>query len=236
MHEPTSMNNFESAFTKVIRSSPIRPISRATSHDCIHGVEKPSLKCKAVISWACCQESVYGEGSQDEVLGGSSDSNENTHVDSDPFKKMTEIKRIRCSKREFDILNSKETTSSSTKNATCFCEHGRKKSRCMDCGGSSICEHGRKKSERRDFGGAFCEHARIKWRCKAWGGAAICEHHRIKHLCKDCGGYSFCEHGRKKMRCNNCGGGAFSQHSRTKERSGKGKPLAANAREPRSKA
>ena len=34
------------------------------------------------------------------------------------------------------------------------CEHGKQKSRCKDCGGSSICEHGRYKSTCKDCGGS----------------------------------------------------------------------------------
>ena len=51
------------------------------------------------------------------------------------------------------------------------CEHGRERSRCKECGGSSICEHGRRRSN-----------------CKDCGGGGICEHGRRRTLCKDCGG------------------------------------------------
>jgi hypothetical protein len=67
------------------------------------------------------------------------------------------------------------------------CEHGRRKSQCKECGGSSICEHGRQKST-----------------CKECGGSSICEHGRIKSQCKECGGSSICEHGRRKSRCKEC--------------------------------
>jgi hypothetical protein len=41
--------------------------------------------------------------------------------------------------------------------------HGRQKSTCKDCGGTSICEHGRLKSQSKECGGtAFCEHGRLK--------------------------------------------------------------------------
>ena len=35
-----------------------------------------------------------------------------------------------------------------------FCEHGRQRSRCKDCGGSSICTHGRERSKCKDCGGS----------------------------------------------------------------------------------
>ena len=54
------------------------------------------------------------------------------------------------------------------------CAHGRRKSRCKDCGGSRLCEHGR-----------------VKNQCKQCGGPGICEHGRQK-ICKDCGGRGIC--------------------------------------------
>ena len=59
------------------------------------------------------------------------------------------------------------------------CPHGRQRSQCKECGGSSICEHGRQRST-----------------CKECGGSQICEHGRIRSSCKECGGASICEHGR----------------------------------------
>ena len=49
------------------------------------------------------------------------------------------------------------------------CPHNKRKSRCIDCGGSEICQHNRQKS-----------------RCKDCGGSSICEHNRRKLQCKDC--------------------------------------------------
>ena len=38
------------------------------------------------------------------------------------------------------------------------CEHGRRKARCKDCGGSGICEHGKQKASCKDCRGAsLCE-------------------------------------------------------------------------------
>ena len=83
--------------------------------------------------------------------------------------------------------DSHQTTKQAGRSKVSKCVHGRRKSRCRDCGGGSICEHGREKS-----------------RCKECGGGSICEHGRIKSQCKDCGGSSFCEHGRIKYRCKEC--------------------------------
>ena len=51
----------------------------------------------------------------------------------------------------------------SQKRKSYACAHGKRKSRCKDCGGSDTCEHGK---ERR--------------RCKDCGGSGICEHSRIR--------------------------------------------------------
>ena len=52
------------------------------------------------------------------------------------------------------------------------CEHGRKRSRCKECGGSYICEHGRERSHCKECGGSsFCEHGRQQSKCKECGGA-----------------------------------------------------------------
>ena len=61
------------------------------------------------------------------------------------------------------------------------CEHGRRRSRCKECGGGSICEHGRQRSK-----------------CKECGGGGICEHGQQRSRCKECGGGSFCEYGKKR--------------------------------------
>ena len=68
-----------------------------------------------------------------------------------------------------------------------LCEHNRERSKCKDCGGSSICEHNRQRSN-----------------CKDCGGSSICEHNRRRSNCKDCGGGSICEHNRRRSRCKDC--------------------------------
>jgi len=50
-----------------------------------------------------------------------------------------------------------------------LCEHKRQRSKCKDCGGSSICEHQRQRSK-----------------CKDCGGGGPCEHNRVRSSCKDC--------------------------------------------------
>ena len=75
------------------------------------------------------------------------------------------------------------------------CEHGRQKSRCRDCGGSSICEHGK-----------------VKDRCRDCGGSAFCEHGKFKNKCRDCGGSGICKHGKQKQKCYECGGSALCKN------------------------
>jgi hypothetical protein len=55
------------------------------------------------------------------------------------------------------------------------CPHGRRKTRCIECGGASICEHKRQRG-----------------RCRECGGASICEHKRQRNTCRECGGTSVC--------------------------------------------
>ena len=46
-----------------------------------------------------------------------------------------------------------------------FCEHGRERSRCKECGGVGVCEHGRRRSFCKDCGGmGLCEHGRRRGR------------------------------------------------------------------------
>ena len=94
-----------------------------------------------------------------------------------------------------------------------LCEHGKHKSTCRECGGSSFCEHGKRKSRCKECGGSsICEHGREKSQCKECGGSSFCEHGRIKSQCKECGGSSFCEHGRIKSQCKKCGGSALCKN------------------------
>jgi hypothetical protein len=51
---------------------------------------------------------------------------------------------------------------------------------------NSQCEHGRRKSRCKDCGTGYCQHGRRKSRCKDCG-TGNCKHGRQKHSCKDCG-------------------------------------------------
>ena len=97
------------------------------------------------------------------------------------------------------------------------CEHGRRKTRCKECGGGSICEHGKQKTQCKECGGSqICEHGRRKTRCKECGGGSICEHGKQKTQCKECGGSQICEHGKQKSICKDCGGSQICEHNRQK--------------------
>ena len=86
-----------------------------------------------------------------------------------------------------------------------YCEHGRRKQSCKECGGSSICEHGRHRPQCKECGGSsMCKHGRRRSRCKECGGASICEHGRERSRCKECGGSSICKHGRRRSQCKEC--------------------------------
>jgi hypothetical protein len=143
---------------------------------------------------------------------------------------MTEIERKKCNRCKvnltFDKFKKKRDDSYQKLCIECNekgvqnknkskCEHGRRKTRCKDCGGGSICEHNRQKSHCKECGGAsICEHNRIKSTCKECGGSQICEHDRRRSQCKDCGGGSICEHDRRKSQCKECGGSQFCEHNR----------------------
>ena len=100
-----------------------------------------------------------------------------------------------------------------------YCEHGTRKERCKECGGSGICEHGRQRSRCKECGGgAICEHGRIRNQCKECGGASICEHGRRRSQCKECGGSGICEHGRRRSQCKECGGASICEHGRRRNR------------------
>ena len=98
------------------------------------------------------------------------------------------------------------------------CEHGRRRNKCKDCGGSGICVHQRIRSNCKECGGSkFCSHGREKSKCKECGGSAICSHGREKRRCKECGGSGLCAaHGREKSRCRECGGSGICVHGRQK--------------------
>jgi len=95
------------------------------------------------------------------------------------------------------------------------CPHGRRRSRCKECGGASICEHGRRRNICKECGGSqICQHGRQRSVCKECGGSQICEHGRQRHKCKECGGGSICEHGRRRSQCKECGGSQICEHGR----------------------
>ena len=115
------------------------------------------------------------------------------------------------------------------------CEHGKRKERCRECGGSSFCGHGKRKERCRECDGseyceheilrfgcklcsptAYCDHERIKATCRDCLGAAICEHNRLKYSCKECDGSAFCKHDKRKQYCIECGGSAFCEHNKRK--------------------
>jgi hypothetical protein len=82
------------------------------------------------------------------------------------------------------------------------CEHGRRKSRCKDCG-TGYCQHGRQLNKCKDCGTGYCVHNRQKSsKCKDCG-TGYCHHGHQKHQCRDCG-TGHCEHGRQKRQCKDC--------------------------------
>ena len=95
------------------------------------------------------------------------------------------------------------------------CEHGKQRSRCKECGGSSICEHNRQRNRCKECGGtSICEHGRIRNICKECGGTSICEHNRQRTHCKECAGSSICPHNKRRSRCKECDGSSICEHDK----------------------
>ena len=103
------------------------------------------------------------------------------------------------------------------KTKTNKCEHNKQKSRCKDCGGSSICEHNKIRRQCKECGGSsICEHNKRRSICKECGGSAICEHNKRRSICKECGGSAICEHNKQRSHCKDCGGGSICEHNRVR--------------------
>jgi hypothetical protein len=81
-----------------------------------------------------------------------------------------------------------------------ICEHNKRKTRCIVCGGSEICSHKKYKS-----------------RCTECGGSELCLHNKLKTFCKECNGTSFCQHKKRKYRCMECCGSGLCCHNKLKE-------------------
>ena len=124
------------------------------------------------------------------------------------------------------------------------CEHGRQKSRCLECHG--VCEHGIGKWRCLDCGATprkpekmcphnkrksrciecvdGCVYGRIKNSCKDCGfekkKAVIkkCAHNKIKRQCDVCSSHNYCIHKRKLYTCVDCRGGGICIHLNVKSK------------------
>ena len=85
-----------------------------------------------------------------------------------------------------------------------YCSHGKKSTKCRECGGDQLCEHGRKDRCKVCRGAAICQHGRRKQDCKDCGGSRCCVHKRVKRFCKDCGGAGLCIHEKRIYLCRQC--------------------------------
>ena len=75
-----------------------------------------------------------------------------------------------------------------SKNVGGFCEHKKRKSRCIECKGSGICEHNKLKQGCIECkGSGICKHNKRKSRCIECKGSGVCEHKRQKSICIECG-------------------------------------------------
>lgn len=100
----------------------------------------------------------------------------------------------------------------------CKCEHGRQKSQCRECKGSSICEHDRQRRQCIECkGSSICEHDKRRTRCIECKGSSICEHDRIRSRCRECKGSSICEHDKRRDSCIDCDGSSICDHGRRRD-------------------
>ena len=102
---------------------------------------------------------------------------------------------------------------------TCLCVHGRRRTRCKQCGGGSICEHGRRRYICKECGGgSVCQHGKRKWYCKLCEGSQICIHGRVRYTCKECKGSQICQHNKERNTCKICDPQGYISSLRRKRR------------------
>lgn len=99
------------------------------------------------------------------------------------------------------------------------CIHGRRKTRCISCGGNEICEHDIIKYGCKECGGSeICIHGKRKTKCKECGGGSICEHNKFRSRCIECGGGELCSHRIRKSECVECEGSCICEHKKVRRR------------------
>lgn len=99
------------------------------------------------------------------------------------------------------------------------CQHGKRKTYCIECGGGGLCEHAIKRHYCKDCGGGYlCEHGKRKYRCKECQGSQICQHNKNKYDCVDCKGNNICVHNKLKRNCKDCGGINICIHNKNKRK------------------
>jgi hypothetical protein len=98
------------------------------------------------------------------------------------------------------------------------CEHNKRKTLCISCGGSQMCEHNKEKYTCKQCGGGgICEHEKRKSECKLCGGNQVCEHNKRKSRCIQCGGSQICEHSKDKQSCKECNQTSYLIRLHTKQ-------------------
>jgi hypothetical protein len=79
-------------------------------------------------------------------------------------------KEEQASRNKRDRVKDNEEGVGSPKKQRSKCPHQRQRSKCKECGGSSLCPHQRERSK-----------------CKECGGSSLCQHQRQRSRCKECG-------------------------------------------------
>ena len=129
-------------------------------------------------------------------------------------------KCLRNEKNDFEIykgVKRKTCTYCKANRVRYKCIHKKGKSKCIECGGSSICIHKKYKPDCKECNGSsFCIHNRQKTSCKECGGSGVCIHNKYKTTCDECGGSQLCIHNKRKAFCKDCGGSQFCFHNKRK--------------------
>ena len=143
----------------------------------------------------------------------SAESSTSQHLGNMPPKASKKAKHDKQPKRGLDGIGSVPAKATTRANpirkpkmsSVRLCEHNKRKSRCVTCGGGSICEHQKQRSLCVTCGGsAICEHKTERSQCIPCGGSGICEHRMKRSQCVICDGSSICKHKKRRILCRPC--------------------------------
>ena len=120
--------------------------------------------------------------------------------------------------------------------ADTLCEHLKRRTRCITCGGGALCPHGRMNRAKCALH-TVCVHNKAKAKCRLCGNTHCvhgidrrecgrcstvpCRHGQPRHGCPSCRHRYACRHGKRRSRCLACGGTELCLHGRPRHRCAK---------------